>query len=269
MSIDAGVQVVASSSQTYSANASTCPVSCLYPKDHKIDYICISPPVPAKSSSEKTVHTRRSLACFIRLRLNLRVKDLSYCFNCSLSSVSETFQRWINRMFTSMKCLIIWPSQEIIQSNMPQIFKELYSKTRCVIDCSEIFIECPCSYKARVQMHSNYKKHNTMKFLVGITRNVAISFLSKCCGEELLINLSLRTVFCSLLNMVLGNLAAAILAERGFTIADDLCLVVTSNSDSVCLVEDNDGRSPVSALLFTSNMHPRLTYCISGIAPAV
>ena len=59
---------------------------------------------------------------------------------------------------------------------MPQIFKDQYLRTRCMVDFSEIFIECPYSYQAS----SVYKKHNTVKFLIGITPNGAISFLSKC-----------------------------------------------------------------------------------------
>ena len=83
-------------------------------------------------------------------------------------------------MYCSLKFLIKWPDQETCKSNMPQIFKDLYPKARCIIDCSEIFTERPFAYQARAQTYSNYKKHNTVKFLVGITPCGAISFLSKC-----------------------------------------------------------------------------------------
>ena len=65
---------------------------------------------------------------------------------------------------------------------MPPLFKELFPNCRCIIDCSEIFIEIPISFDARAKTFSNYKKHNTVKFLVGITPCGAISFLSKCWG---------------------------------------------------------------------------------------
>ena len=57
---------------------------------------------PAKSSPEKLSTHEGLLLVLMCLKLNLRVKDLSYCFGCSLSSVSDTFQRWIDRMFASM-----------------------------------------------------------------------------------------------------------------------------------------------------------------------
>ena len=63
-----------------------------------------------------------------------------------------------------------------------QIFKDLYPRTRCIIDCSEVFIERPYSFQPRAQTYSNYKKHNTIKFLIGITPSGGVSFLSRCWG---------------------------------------------------------------------------------------
>lgn len=37
-----------------------------------------------------------------------------------------------------------------------------------VIDCFEIAIEKPRDLRARVQTYSQYKAHNTMKYLIGI-----------------------------------------------------------------------------------------------------
>jgi len=46
---------------------------------------------------------------------------------------------------------------------MPQIFKETYRLARCIIDCTEIFIEQPVAYQARAKTYSNYKKHNAVQ----------------------------------------------------------------------------------------------------------
>ena len=105
----------------------------------------------------------------MRLRLNLRGEDLSYRFHVSETTVSEILHRMIAVMHTCLKFLIQWPTKEVCQSNLPSIFRSLYSQTCCIIDCSEIFIERPYSYQARAKTYSNYKKHNTAKFLLGIT----------------------------------------------------------------------------------------------------
>ena len=109
------------------------------------------------------------LLTLMRLRLDLLIQDLVYHFGISESTVSDIFLAWIDAMFFHLKFLIKWPDRETCHTNMPQIFKDLYPKARCITDCSEIFTERPYAYQARAQTYSNYKKHNTVKFLLGIT----------------------------------------------------------------------------------------------------
>ena len=54
---------------------------------------------------------------------------------------------------------------------------------KCVvmIDCFEVFCERPKSLMARAQTNSNYKHHNTVKYLIGIAQGV-ITFISKGWG---------------------------------------------------------------------------------------
>jgi len=51
-----------------------------------------------------------------------------------------------------------------------------------IIDRFEVFIEQPSSLLARAQTYSNYKKHNTVKFLIGITPQGSVAFISKGWG---------------------------------------------------------------------------------------
>jgi len=63
-------------------------------------------------------------------------------------------------------------------------FRKDFKKCAVIIDCFEIYIEAPTSLTARVQTWSNYKKHNTVKFLIGITSQGAVSFISKGWGRR-------------------------------------------------------------------------------------
>ena len=65
---------------------------------------------------------------------------------------------------------------------MPVEFKKHFKKCVAIIDCFEVFCERPKSLKARTQTWSNYKHHNTVKFLIAITPQGAISFDSKGWG---------------------------------------------------------------------------------------
>ena len=68
-----------------------------------------------------------------------------------------------------------------VRQNMPKVFKK-FPKTRTIIDCTEVFIERPTSLLARQETWSNYKSHNTAKYLVCVTPWGTISYLSKGWG---------------------------------------------------------------------------------------
>ena len=158
------------------------------------------------------------LLVLMRFQLNSRLEDLSYRFSIPISTINNIVQNWIDIMHESLKFLINWPSQEVIHANMPQVFKDLYPRSRCIIDCSDVFIERPCAYDARAQSYSNYKRHNTIKFLIAVAPHGAITFLSKCWGGRATDKcITEQSGFLRLLDP--GDV---ILADRGFDIADDL-----------------------------------------------
>ena len=105
----------------------------------------------------------------VRLRLVLIYEDLAHRFDISVASVSRIFQKWVDIMFAKLRFLIAWPQRDVIRQNMPPLFKSLYPRCCCIIDCSEIFINIPSSYSARSKTYSDYKKHNFIKFLTGVT----------------------------------------------------------------------------------------------------
>ena len=132
--------------------------------------------------------------------------------------MTTIFQKWLDAMSVRLSFLITWPDRETMQQNMPLEFQQLYPNCRVTIDCSEIFIETPSSYKARSQTYSNYKKHNTAKFLIGITPCGTICFLSSCWGGRVSDkNLTQESNFLNHLEP--GDV---VLADRGFTVKEDI-----------------------------------------------
>ena len=69
-----------------------------------------------------------------------------------------------------------------LTSKAPKCLRKLFWRCAVIIDCSEIFLERPSDLKARAQVWSNYKHHSTVKFLIGISPQGTISFVSKCYG---------------------------------------------------------------------------------------
>ena len=99
---------------------------------------------------------------------------------------------------------------------MPEVFKEYYPTTRCIIDATEIFIQSPSDPQSQQLTFSSYKNHSTFKALVCITPSGAISFLSKLYGGS--ISDRELTIKSGLLDLVESG--DSIMADKGFTISD-------------------------------------------------
>lgn len=97
------------------------------------------------------------------------------------------------------------------------IFKVNFGKrVTVIIDCFEIFIDRPSNLMARAQTWSSYKHHNTLKFLIGITPQGTVSFISKAWGGR--VSDKYLTENSGFLNKIQpGDI---ILADRGFDLAD-------------------------------------------------
>lgn len=55
-------------------------------------------------------------------------------------------------------------------------------KVTVIIDCFEVFIERPTNLLARAQTFLSYKRHNTIKILIGITPQGSICYVSETWG---------------------------------------------------------------------------------------
>lgn len=123
------------------------------------------------------------MVVLMRLRLNLSEQDIAYRFGVSQSTISRTFRTTLNILHACLKHLIIWPEREVLRKTMPMQFRQEFGKRVAVIlDCLEVFIDRPSNLLARAQTWNNYKHHNTIKFVIGITPQETTPFLSKAWG---------------------------------------------------------------------------------------
>ena len=79
----------------------------------------------------------------VKLRLNLKVKDLAFRFGISTSTVSRYITTWICFLYHHLKELDWSPSFKQVMGTLPHSFQTSYSNTYAIIDGSEIFLETP------------------------------------------------------------------------------------------------------------------------------
>ena len=121
----------------------------------------------------------------MKLWLNLLDKDIAYRFHVNQATVSRNFHDVLNVAAAKTSFLIQWPERDVLRKTMPVPFRRFFRNCCVIIDCTEVFIERPSDLLARAQVWSNYKHHTTLKFLIGITPQGTVSFVSKCAGGRM------------------------------------------------------------------------------------
>ncbi|CAG2236311.1 unnamed protein product [Mytilus edulis] len=190
--------------------------------------------------SSKLMSPSNILLCILmKLRLNIQHQDIAYRFKVSVTTVSDIFNKGIPKLAEKLSFLVQWPDKDNLIKNMPIVFKLSYPRCISIIDCFEVFIQRPANLTARAQTWSNYKHHNTIKFLVSITPTGAISFVSKAFGGRTSDKvITQRSGFLDKLEH--GD---QVLADRGLLIAEELA----SRHASLVIPAFTKGKSQLSA----------------------
>lgn len=178
----------------------------------------VSPDINKRGSKRAMSVEEEFFMTLVRLRCAFPVEDMAVRFNVSSSSVSRIFITWIDFLFTQLRLLPIWASRETVQDTMPFCFKNKYPTTRVILDCTELFIEMPASYRSQSVTFSNYKHHNTAKGLIGIAPNGAVTFVSdlyagRFSDKQITKDSGIYTLL---------EKGDTIMADRGFNIDSDL-----------------------------------------------
>lgn len=163
----------------------------------------------------KLSNFQKLLLTLMKLRHNTSFTGLGYRFNITGNTARRIFERVIIYLEYSFRYFIHWPDRECLTASMPACFKKRFgNKVTVIIDCFEIGTEKPSSIRGKALTFSHYKNRNTVKYLIGITPQGYISFISDGWGgrtsdKEI-------TDKCGILeNLLPGDV---VLADRGFTV---------------------------------------------------
>ena len=67
------------------------------------------------------------LLVFTRLRLGLLKQDLAHNLCVSVGTISRVLITWYNELAANLNHLIVWPSKEVVATNMPDCFNKFPS----------------------------------------------------------------------------------------------------------------------------------------------
>ena len=156
------------------------------------------------------------LLTLMKLRLGLLNSDLCNRFFISEGTCTNVFTNWIKAMSACLKPAIVMPDQGTVNITAPKRF-EVIKNCYSIIDCSEVFIETPKDLEIQSATWSDYKHHNTIKFLISVAPNSAITYVSKFyTGRISDKKLTLHSKFLDILPQY-----CTLLADKGFDLMQE------------------------------------------------
>lgn len=175
-----------------------------------------------KAHTRKLSNKEEFILTLVKLRLGLLFQDLADRFEISITHASNIFTTWIKVLSHTIGSLVFNPPKEAVITNLPPSFEgSKYKNVRHIIDCTEVFLEKPNNLEVSALTWSDYKHHNTAKFLVSITPSGLINFVSECWGgrssDKFITN---HSGFLDIIEPF-----DTVMADRGFTIREDLALL--------------------------------------------
>jgi hypothetical protein len=171
------------------------------------------------NNNDKTAMRKQLLITVMKLAHNFPEQDLAFRFKISTATVSRIIRTWIaiihNRLFLRVvKC----PDRESIKVSMPMCFRQNYPDTVEIIDCFETQIQKPDSIVDQVGTYSSYKSRNTAKYLIAVTPQGTISYISNGFpGRKSDKYVVIQSGY--LMHILPGDV---ILADRGFLVEEEI-----------------------------------------------
>ncbi|GFT40986.1 uncharacterized protein NPIL_518371 [Nephila pilipes] len=155
---------------------------------------------------------------FIKLRTGISNEFLSVLFGISESTVSQDFNVVASIMYAKLKLLDIFPTKSMVIEYMPIPFRLGNKDVRLIVDYIEFLIQKPIDLMEQELTFSHYRNTYTLKGMIGITPNGAISFISPLyCGSISDKQLFIRS---KLMDHLEPN--DVVMADKGLLIAEEL-----------------------------------------------
>ncbi|XP_041960270.1 uncharacterized protein LOC121718904 isoform X2 [Alosa sapidissima] len=175
---------------------------------------------------------QKLLLTLMRLRLDLPVGHLSHLFGVAPETVARVFHATVHALHAQLSPLVHWPERSSLLAAVPPAYASSLGHAAAAVvmlDCLEIPIQRPKSMKGREQTYSCQRHTYTMKYLVAMTPQGAIAFISPAIGGRA------TDMQVAEASGILERLSSGdyVLAERGFELKESagvMCAQVKSSA---------------------------------------
>ncbi|GFQ89312.1 uncharacterized protein TNCT_373481 [Trichonephila clavata] len=154
----------------------------------------------------------------VKLRTGISNEFLSVLFGISDSTVSRDFNLVTDVLHDKLKLQDVFPTKDEVIRYMPPPFRMHCKNVRIIVDCTEFEIQKPASPMEQQMTFSRYKNANTLKGMIGITPNGAISFISELYSGSI----SDKELFIRSKLMDRLERNDVVMADKGFLISKEL-----------------------------------------------
>lgn len=113
-----------------------------------------------------------------KIRTGRSFAELADDFGISDSTASRKFANSLPHIEKCLRKCVLKPNISTVKTVLPLAFRARYNNVLCIIDCLEIEIEKPSDALKQSLTWSDYKKCNTLKYLISSTPDGVINYIS-------------------------------------------------------------------------------------------
>ncbi|GFR22626.1 uncharacterized protein TNCT_729521 [Trichonephila clavata] len=154
----------------------------------------------------------------VKVRTGISNEFLSVLFRISDSTVSRDFNLVTDVLQDKLKLQDVFPTKDEVIRYMPPPFRIHCKNVRIIVECTEFEIQKTASPMEQQMIFSRYKNTNTLKGMIGITPNGAISFISELYSGSI----SDKELFIRSKLMDRLERNDVVMADKGFLISKEL-----------------------------------------------
>ena len=103
-------------------------------------------------------------------KLSQQTPYVGYRYSSCKGALKCLLGNILKNSFYTPLALMVWLPKKVVYSNFPKMFHEKYRHSRCIIDCTQVYIERSKSLDEQAATWSDYKKHNTEIFSLYLSK---------------------------------------------------------------------------------------------------